>query len=110
MCEKEIVYCLSNKYFAADVYKIGYTKDLYERMQTFNTCAIPIPFKCEFYIYVENGLTTEQTIHKLLNQNRINKKREFFKVSIDVIRETFKNIGGEILIEMPKRNISRINR
>ena len=107
MCEKEIVYCLSNKYFADDVYKVGYTKDLYERMHAFNTCAIPIPFQCEFYIYVDDGFTTEQTIHKLLKQYRINKKREFFKVSIDVIRETFNHIGGEILIDMPKRYIKK---
>ena len=44
---------------------------------------VPTPFKLEFFIHVPDHLATEQEIHLILANVRVNDSREFFRVPVE---------------------------
>jgi len=82
---KGFVYILTNASFASDVLKIGMTRrsakiragELYD-----NATGIPEPFEIAHKVKVANCVAAEEIIHKHLKNYRINKSREFFKISL----------------------------
>jgi hypothetical protein len=76
-----IVYVLTNEVMPGLV-KIGRTdaNDVLVRMSQLNTTGVPLPFECYFAAEVKDSQKLEQTLHKLFSDNRINPKREFFRV------------------------------
>jgi len=87
------VYCLTNESLP-NIYKIGFTNTIDKTSEDrakelFNT-SIPTPYKVLFDIKVNNPHKYEKIIHNKLKNYRINKKREFFKCSIDDILLYFK--------------------
>jgi len=63
--------------------KIGYTyNSVDERIQELNTSGVPSPFTLGACYLVNNAKQCELTLHKAFHQNRLNKKREFFKMDL----------------------------
>ena len=63
-----------------------------------NTSSVPEPFKVEYYCYVEKFDQLETKVHRLLDDRRPNKRREFFKIelwdAVDTIKEVAEELGG----------------
>ena len=63
-----------------------------------NTSSVPEPFKVEYYCYVEKFDQLETKVHRLLDERRPNKRREFFKIelwdAVDTIKEVAEELGG----------------
>jgi hypothetical protein len=81
MCPGHL-YVLSNPAFAADVFKIGLTtKSPETRARGLSrSTAVPTDFKLEHAIPVRNVITAERRVHLLLDPQRINASKEFFKI------------------------------
>ena len=94
MTEQGYIYCFSNPSYI-NIYKIGQTKDIISRLKQLNSTGILHNFEIEFAKLVYNYKTKEKKIHKLFDKYRVNKKREFFKISLDKIKSIFELIDGE---------------
>jgi len=87
------VYVISNLgSFGEDVFKVGMTRRLepQERVDELGSASVPFPFDVHSFIFSENAVFLENNMHKRLNDRRLNKvnmRKEFFKVSIDELEE-----------------------
>ena len=91
------IYCFSNPIYL-NIYKVGFTtNNPHYRRKQINTTGVPLPFKLEFAKKVNNYKDKEKIIHKILSSlgNRINPKREFFKINLEHIELLFELIDGE---------------
>jgi len=76
----EIVYILTNEAMPG-IIKIGKTEDLSARIAGLSSATgVPLPFECYFAAEVKNSTKLEKILHQLFSENRINPKREFFRV------------------------------
>ena len=77
----EIVYVLTNEAMPGLV-KIGITTDeIATRISSLSSATgVPLPFECYFAAEVANAAKLEKILHQLFSENRINPKREFFRV------------------------------
>ena len=117
VCAKEgFVYCLSNISMPG-LLKNGATNAVSpkERVLDGNTCTwVPTPFHIEFAKKVNNPFKIEKEIHAKLAEYRL-KGKEFFKVSVEIVRKIFDEIDGVEWTEssdpviLPKSNTSRLN-
>ena len=99
MDNKGWLYCLSNPSMPG-LLKIGQTKNEPKiRADQLQTTGVPLPFKIEFAKFVKDYVKKEKILLSLLEQysNRINPKREFFKISKEEIFAFFELIDGEYL-------------
>ena len=94
------VYIISNVgSFGENVYKIGMTRRLepLDRVRELGDASVPLPFDVHAMIYSENAPALETELHHFFVQNQVNKvnpRKEFFRVPISDIRQ-----------EIDKRNI-----
>ncbi len=81
MNELSIVYVLTNPAMPGLV-KIGITDrvDAEKRIAELYTTGVPVPFEIAAAVKVENGAAVERALHTAFAPNRINPKREFFKI------------------------------
>jgi len=81
--KKGYVYILTNPTMPGIV-KIGKTtREPEARLKELNSATgVAMPFKLEMAIETNNPSLTERIIHEQLTDNRINKRREFFKVTV----------------------------
>lgn len=96
------VYVISNiGSFGDNVYKIGMTRriDPMDRVRELGDASVPFPFDVHAIIFCEDAPTLEYTLHKAFDNRRvnmINRRKEFFNVSLDeiesVVRKVDKNI------------------
>lgn len=94
------IYCLSNKAFSKNVYKVGFTKNnIDKRAKHLYRTGVPMPFRIEYAKYVRNVENKEKLLHDALDKYRINKNREFFKVDKRIIYELFDDIKGKFSID-----------
>jgi len=95
------VYIISNiGSFGDDVYKIGMTRrlDPMDRIYELGDASVPFEFDVHALVYSENAPELESTLHKHFDKNRINlvnNKKEFFKASINEIKEIISSKGYE---------------
>ncbi len=86
------VYVLSNiGSFGETVYKIGMTRrlDPQERVDELGDASVPFTFDVHAMIYTENAPELENALHREFDErrvNRVNNRKEFFRVSLDEIR------------------------
>ena len=98
------LYCFSNESMPG-IYKIGMTERTPKlRLKEANrsdTFKPPTPYKNEIAKKVSNPKQKEQTIHSVLSQytERINPKREFFRVSLEEVKKLFDLMDGELWVE-----------
>lgn len=85
------VYVISNiGSFGEHVYKIGMTRrlDPRERIKELGDASVPFDFDIHAVIYSEDAPRLENTLHRRFHQrrmNRVNERKEFFRVTIDEI-------------------------
>lgn len=86
------VYIISNVgSFGEDVYKIGMTRRLnpQERIDELGDASVPFDFDVHALIFSEDAPRLENSLHRAFERfkvNKINTRREFFKVSLDEIK------------------------
>ena len=101
------IYCFSNKSMIG-ILKVGMTERTPDvRLNEANnsdTWRPPTPYKMEFAKKVSNPKQKEITLHTLLSQytERINPRREFFRVSPEEVKEFFNLMDGDLWIEKTK--------
>ena len=87
------VYVISNVgSFGEGIYKIGMTRRLepMERVDELGDASVPFDFDVHAMIFSEDAPALEAALHKAFEDkkvNMINYRREFFKVSLDEIKE-----------------------
>jgi hypothetical protein len=92
--------------FGEDVVKIGMTRrlDPLDRVKELGDASVPFQFDIHAIIYSENAPQLENELHKRFHDRRLNKinhRKEFFKVSLDEI-ELFVNEHINAKIEFTK--------
>lgn len=86
------VYIISNiGSFGEDVYKIGMTRRLepLDRVKELGDASVPFEFDVHAMIYSEDAPAFERALHKKflrLQMNKVNPRKEFFKVSLADIK------------------------
>lgn len=87
------VYVISNLgSFGDDVFKVGMTRRLepMDRVKELGDASVPFPFDVHSFIFSDDAVGLEHTLHVELNERRLNKvnlRKEFFKVSVDELEE-----------------------
>lgn len=93
------VYIISNVgSFGEDVFKIGMTRRLEpnDRIRELSNASVPFPFDIHAMIYSEDAPALETALHHAFTShrvNRINKRKEFFKVSLEAIEAEARKQG-----------------
>ena len=96
------VYVLSNiGSFGEEVYKLGLTRRLepMERVKELGDASVPFPFDVHAMIYSDDAPALEAELHRIFNErrvNRVNTRKEYFRVSLDEVENTVKQLRGEI--------------
>lgn len=87
------VYVISNiGSFGEDVYKIGMTRRLepLDRVKELGDASVPFTFDVHAMIFSEDAPKLENTLHRHFRDreiNKVNHRKEFFKVNIDEIED-----------------------
>ena len=95
------VYVISNVgSFGDDVYKIGLTRRLepLDRVKELGDASVPFDFDVHAMIYNEDAPKLETTLHQIFGDfqvNKVNPRKEFFRVGIKDIRDVLEKIGIE---------------
>jgi hypothetical protein len=93
------VYVISNiGSFGEDVYKIGMTRrlDPIDRVHELSNASVPFSFDVNAMIFSDNAPELETSLHRhfLTSQiNKVNPRKEFFRVRIATIREEFEKLN-----------------
>ena len=82
----EVIYVITNEAMP-DLVKIGRTSDTVESRiaQLSAPTGVPLAFECYFAAEVENAVKLERTLHQLFADERINRRREFFRVDAEKV-------------------------
>jgi hypothetical protein len=93
------VYVISNVgSFGEDVFKIGLTRRLepLDRVKELGDASVPFDYDVHAMIYNEDAPKLETTLHQVFADfqvNKVNPRKEFFRVGIKDIRELLETIG-----------------
>lgn len=93
------VYVISNiGSFGEDVFKIGMTRrlDPLDRVRELGDASVPFAFDVHAMIYSDDAPTLENALHKKFNDlrlNKVNPRKEFFRINLAAIREVAKEMG-----------------
>ncbi len=96
------VYILSNVGTMGEgVYKIGMTRrfEPLERVKELGDASVPFPFDVHALIYSEDAPKLENALHRRFADRRLNLsncRKEYFRVSLDEVREAVKVVFGEV--------------
>jgi len=96
------VYVISNiGSFGEDVFKVGLTRRLepLDRVKELGDASVPFLFDVHAMIFSEDAPALECALHKALNQfrvNRVNMRKEFFRVKLETIIKVATEKHGEI--------------
>lgn len=96
------VYVISNVgSFGEDVFKIGMTRRLepMDRVRELGDASVPFPFDVHMIISCDDAPALETKLHQMFASNRVNRvnlRKEFFKVSIDEIVSAVENCHGSV--------------
>lgn len=93
------VYVISNLgSFGDDVFKVGMTRRLepMDRINELSSASVPFAFDVHSFIFSNDAVALETQLHKELNAYRVNKvnlRKEFFKISIDKLEQLVQRIS-----------------
>lgn len=93
------VYVISNVgSFGENVYKVGMTRrlDPLERVKELGDASVPFPFDVHAVIESDDAPALETALHKalsLMQVNKVNPRKEFFRVAISDIKSMTENMG-----------------
>lgn len=100
------VYVISNiGSFGEDVYKIGMTRRLepMDRIKELSSASVPFEFDVHAMIFSDDAPKLEAKLHEKFNDyrlNKINPRKEFFKVSLSDIIEEVKHYNATVEFTM----------
>ena len=103
------VYIISNVgSFGENIYKIGMTRRLepMDRVKELGDASVPFPFDVHAMIRTSDAPSLENALHKHFNQRRLNlenERKEFFRVSIDEIRQELDQLRNNLGIDSELR-------
>jgi len=103
------VYIISNiGSFGDNVYKIGMTRRLepMDRVKELGDASVPFPFDVHAMIRTSDAPGLENALHKHFEMRRLNlenQRKEFFRVSIDEIRDELDRLKAELGIDSDLR-------
>ena len=92
------VYIISNLgAFGENVFKVGMTRrlDPQDRINELGNASVPFKFDVHSFIFSQDAVALENKMHQMLNDKRVNKvnmRKEFFKVSIDELEQLVNEI------------------
>ena len=92
------MYVISNiGSFGEGIYKIGLTRRLepYDRVKELGDASVPFEFDVHAMIFSDDAPALENTLHRHFRDrelNKVNHRKEFFRVDIDEIEEVVKII------------------
>lgn len=95
------VYVISNiGSFGEGVFKLGMTRRLVpqDRIDELGDASVPFEFDVHAIIRTQDAPTLESTLHRIFAQkrvNRINERKEFFRVTLDEVAEAVRKHHGE---------------
>jgi hypothetical protein len=94
----EWVYILTNPAIP-DMIKIGYTKlDPFIRASEISKgTGVPLGFEVEWAYRCYKGERIEREVHIYFSDRRVNKQREFFRVSLDEAKNIIEEIGSKYI-------------
>ena len=93
------VYIISNLgSFGDHIFKIGMTRrlDPQERVDELGSVSVPFEFDVHSFIFSEDASDLETELHRRLNEkrvNKINKRKEFFDVTLDELEKLVNEIS-----------------
>lgn len=93
------VYIISNTgAFGDDVYKIGLTRRLepVDRIRELGDASVPFEFDIHAMIFCEDAPAVERDLHRkfaLMQMNKVNFRKEFFRVSLKDLRAELETMG-----------------
>jgi hypothetical protein len=93
------VYIISNLgSFGENVYKIGLTRrvDPKERVRELGDASVPFPFDVHAMLESDDAPALETTLHRRFVENQVNKvnrRKEFFRVSLNEIKEVVEELA-----------------
>jgi len=96
------VYVISNiGCFGENVFKVGLTRRLepLDRVKELSGASVAFPFDVHMLIFSEDAPALEHTLHKALHKyrvNRVNFRKEFFRVDMAKIHELVMQHHGEV--------------
>ena len=103
------VYIISNVgSFGENIYKIGMTRRLepMDRVKELGDASVPFPFDVHAMIRTSDAPSLENAIHKHFDRRRLNlenERKEFFRVSIDEIRQELDQLRRDLGIDSELR-------
>lgn len=113
------VYIISNiGSFGDDVYKIGMTRRLepMDRIKELSSASVPFEFDVHAMIFADDAPALETALHQHFEKksvNRVNLRKEFFRVSLDeieqVVKDNFNNTVEFTRIPVAKEYRQTIN-
>jgi hypothetical protein len=96
------VYVLSNiGSFGDGIYKVGMTRRLepLDRVYELSSASVPFPYDVHMMISCDDAPSLENALHRELHKQRVNKvnfRKEFFRVDLDSIRKVVESQHGEV--------------
>ncbi len=87
------VYIISNLgSFGKGIYKVGMTRrdNPQDRTDELGDASVPFPFDVHAYVWAEDAPALESEIQNVLSEhryNKVNKRKEFFQVDLETIRD-----------------------
>lgn len=87
------VYVISNLgSFGEDVFKVGMTRRMepMDRVKELGNASVPFQFDVHSFIFSDDAVDLERKLHQILDNRRVNKvnlRKEFFKVSLDELEQ-----------------------
>jgi T5orf172 domain/Domain of unknown function (DUF4041) len=101
LTKKGNVYIISNiGSFGEDVYKIGLTRrlDPNERIRELGDASVPFPFDVHAVLASDDAPALETALHRRFVErqvNKVNKRKEFFRISLTELRKAADELGLE---------------
>jgi len=101
MTRSGYVYIISNiGSFGEDVYKIGMTRRLepMDRVKELGDASVPFQFDVHAMVFAKDAPGLENELHQTFSDrrvNRVNERKEFFKVSVDEIHAVIRQYDPE---------------
>ena len=99
------VYVISNVgAFGDRVVKIGMTRreDPLQRVYELGSASVPFKFDVHALVFSQDAVSLETALHREFDQrrvNRVNRRREFFRVSLAEVRAALEKVGTNHVVE-----------
>ena len=99
------VYVISNMgAFGDRVVKIGMTRreDPMQRVYELGSASVPFKFDVHALVFSHDAVSLETALHREFDQqrvNRVNRRREFFRVSLAEVRAALEKVGTNHVVE-----------